>query len=113
MTVLKQVERSATVAFCPHANLLAMGTVAGAIDMSFSTSSVLEVCDLFWLCLGTAAAAARQARTCDLMSPRSLQVYRVDFASSAPALQPTGSAQAPERFNRLAWGPRDAAHAVG
>ena len=110
MTVLKQVERSATVAFCPHANLLAMGTVAGAIDMSFSTSSVLEVCYLLWL-LGT-AAGARQA-TCVLMSPRSLQVYRVDFASSAPALQPTGSAQAPERFNRLAWGPRDAAHAVG
>lgn len=61
MTVLKQVERSATVAFCPHANLLALGTVAGAIDMSFSTSSVLEVCDLLWL-LGTAAAGAQDLR---------------------------------------------------
>ena len=43
MPVLKSVDRSATVAFCPVAPLLAAGTVAGAIDMSFSTSSVLEV----------------------------------------------------------------------
>ena len=39
MTALKQVERSATVAFCPHANLLA---VVGAIDMNFSTSPSLQ-----------------------------------------------------------------------
>lgn len=43
MACIKQIERSATVAFCPSANLLAAGTVAGAIDMSFSTNSVLEV----------------------------------------------------------------------
>jgi protein transport protein SEC31 len=43
MPHLKQIERSATVGFCPGAPLLAAGTVAGAIDMSFSTNSVLEV----------------------------------------------------------------------
>jgi hypothetical protein len=39
------IDRSATVGWCPvqGPSLLACGTVAGAIDMSFSTSSVLEV----------------------------------------------------------------------
>ena len=48
MAPLKQVERASTVAFCPAAGrlLLAAGTVAGAIDMSFSTSSVLEIFSL-------------------------------------------------------------------
>ncbi|KAF8071322.1 SEC31B [Scenedesmus sp. PABB004] len=40
---LMQIDRSATVAFAPGGPFLAAGTVAGAIDMSFSTSSVLEV----------------------------------------------------------------------
>eukprot|EP00201_Polytomella_parva_P000598 CAMPEP_0175077168 /NCGR_PEP_ID=MMETSP0052_2-20121109/23216_1 /TAXON_ID=51329 ORGANISM="Polytomella parva, Strain SAG 63-3" /NCGR_SAMPLE_ID=MMETSP0052_2 /ASSEMBLY_ACC=CAM_ASM_000194 /LENGTH=971 /DNA_ID=CAMNT_0016346555 /DNA_START=120 /DNA_END=3032 /DNA_ORIENTATION=+ len=43
MPILKEIERSATVAFCPQSSLLAAGTVAGAIDISFSTSSILEV----------------------------------------------------------------------
>ncbi|KAG2498995.1 hypothetical protein HYH03_003181 [Edaphochlamys debaryana] len=43
MPYIKQIERSAIGAFCPHAPFLAAGTVAGAIDISFSTSSVLEV----------------------------------------------------------------------
>lgn len=45
MPALKKIDRSATLAFCPHAppGLIAVGSVAGAIDMSFSTSSVLEV----------------------------------------------------------------------
>ncbi|KAG1669386.1 hypothetical protein FOA52_004037 [Chlamydomonas sp. UWO 241] len=75
MTVLKRIDRNATVGFAPHSGLMAAGTVAGAIDMSFSTSSVLEL-------------------------------YALDFASSGDALPMVGSAQAPERFNRLAWGPR-------
>jgi hypothetical protein len=42
--MLKTLERSATVAWCPAAGgLLAAGTVAGAIDPTFSTNSVLEV----------------------------------------------------------------------
>ncbi|GFR43886.1 hypothetical protein Agub_g5015 [Astrephomene gubernaculifera] len=43
MPYLRQIDRSATGAFCPHAPFLAAGTVAGAIDISFSTSSVLEI----------------------------------------------------------------------
>lgn len=39
------LERNALVGLCPTAPLMALGTVAGAIDMSFSTSSVLEVRD--------------------------------------------------------------------
>lgn len=41
---LKEIERSATYTFCPTAPFLATGSVAGAIDLSFSTSSQLEVC---------------------------------------------------------------------
>jgi hypothetical protein len=39
------IDRSASVGWCPvgHQPLLAAGTQSGAIDMSFSTSSVLEV----------------------------------------------------------------------
>lgn len=43
MVPLKQLDRSATVSFCPGSSLLAAGTVAGAIDISFSTNSTLEV----------------------------------------------------------------------
>jgi protein transport protein SEC31 len=39
---IKGVDRSATLAFCPTAPFLAAGSVAGAIDLSFSTSSALE-----------------------------------------------------------------------
>lgn len=39
------IDRSASMGWCPvgHQPLLAAGTQSGAIDMSFSTSSVLEV----------------------------------------------------------------------
>lgn len=44
MALLKTVDRSATVAFCQNApQFLAAGSVAGAIDLSFSTNSHLEV----------------------------------------------------------------------
>jgi protein transport protein SEC31 len=41
--MLKYADRSANVAFCPYSHLLAMGSVAGAIDVNFSTNSVVEV----------------------------------------------------------------------
>jgi hypothetical protein len=41
--LLKTAERSATVSFCQNGPYLAAGSVAGAIDLSFSTSSQLEV----------------------------------------------------------------------
>lgn len=43
MASLKHVERTATFSFCQNAPFLAAGSVAGAIDLSFSNSSVLEV----------------------------------------------------------------------
>lgn len=55
---LKQIERSATGAFCPHGPFLAAGTVAGAIDMSFSTNSVLEAS------VGLGEAAGRYHHCC-------------------------------------------------
>ncbi|KAK3253493.1 hypothetical protein CYMTET_37261 [Cymbomonas tetramitiformis] len=43
MAPLKMIERSATVAFSPTAPYMAAGTMAGAIDLSFSSSASLEV----------------------------------------------------------------------
>lgn len=40
---VKQVNRCATVAFSPTAPYIATGTMAGAIDLSFSTTACLEV----------------------------------------------------------------------
>lgn len=40
---IKEIERSAMFTFCPCGPYLAAGSVAGAIDLSFSTSSQLEV----------------------------------------------------------------------
>lgn len=81
--VLGRTERSATVAFAPagssHGNMgyLCAGTVAGAFDMSFSTTATLEIFSL------------ENCRT-----PQGLEV-----------MQKKGKdAQSHERFHRLAWG---------
>ena len=43
MTQMKKIARSATVAYSPGGKYMALGTVAAAVDLSFSTSSTLEV----------------------------------------------------------------------
>ncbi|KAL4586251.1 hypothetical protein LXL04_010886 [Taraxacum kok-saghyz] len=43
---IKEVNRSASVAFAPEAPLIAAGTMAGAVDMSFSSSANLEIFQL-------------------------------------------------------------------
>jgi len=45
---LRQVDRTATIAWSPghHRPFLATGTVAGALDASFSSSTELEIFDL-------------------------------------------------------------------
>ncbi|KAG9459646.1 hypothetical protein H6P81_004154 [Aristolochia fimbriata] len=43
MACIKGVSRSATVAFAPAAPYLAAGTMAGAVDLSFSSSANLEI----------------------------------------------------------------------
>ncbi len=62
MAPLKALDRSATVAYCPGSGLMAAGTVAGAIDMSFSTSSTLDVSAMITFdaprCAGTCVAHA-------------------------------------------------------
>lgn len=42
----KEVDRSALVAFAPDAPFFAAGTMAGAVDMSFSSSANLEIFNL-------------------------------------------------------------------
>ena len=43
---LKQISRSGTVAFAPTSSYMAVGTMAGAIDLAFSSTPVLEVYQL-------------------------------------------------------------------
>ncbi|XP_022018233.1 protein transport protein SEC31 homolog B isoform X1 [Helianthus annuus] len=43
---IKEVNRSASVAFAPDAPYIAAGTMAGAVDMSFSSSANLEIFQL-------------------------------------------------------------------
>mmetsp|Transcript_24380 Transcript_24380/g.43410 ORF Transcript_24380/g.43410 Transcript_24380/m.43410 type:complete len:1160 (-) Transcript_24380:43-3522(-) len=74
MSHLKQISRSSTVAFSPSGQYLALGTVAAAVDMSFSTSSTLEVVKLD---------------------------YSSTDKTLTPLGSPVGAV---ERFNRLAWG---------
>ncbi|KDD72951.1 hypothetical protein H632_c2699p0, partial [Helicosporidium sp. ATCC 50920] len=75
MAAVKRIDRSATIAFSPVGPFLAAGSVAGAIDLSFSTSSVLEIFDL------------------DLAS------------SNGELRLAGAPVQAPERFSRLTWAP--------
>lgn len=70
---IKSIERSAMFTFSPSAPFLAAGSVAGAIDLSFSTSSQLEIFSL------------------DYASPARL------LQPVGPAIQ------APERFSKLSW----------
>ncbi|PSC76171.1 transport SEC31-like protein B isoform B [Micractinium conductrix] len=76
MTVLKHAQRSATLSFAPGAGhgFLAAGSVAGAIDLSFSSSSQLEIFRV------------------DFADDRS----ELKLAGAAVT--------APERFCRVAWG---------
>ncbi|GMP61021.1 hypothetical protein CsSME_00023647 [Camellia sinensis var. sinensis] len=43
MACVKGVNRSASVAFAPDAPYMAAGTMAGAVDLSFSSSANLEI----------------------------------------------------------------------
>lgn len=116
MAVLKQAQRSATLSFCPAGPFLAAGSVAGAIDLSFNSTSQLEV--------GTAcapaacwSAAVLSSRPCSFPAcpslhlaptPRAhaLQIFQLDFADGSSELKLAGAAvAAPERFCRLCWGP--------
>lgn len=46
MSCIKRVDRSAYVAMAPEAPFIAAGTMAGAVDLSFSSSSNLEIFEL-------------------------------------------------------------------
>jgi len=109
MTLLT-IERSATVGFCPvAAPFIAAGTAAGTVDISFSTSSVLEVSQ----CLQDDCRPAKHARvSCARfdLEIRHMQVFSLNFASSDASPVLSGAVPVPERFHRIAWGskPSDA-----
>ncbi|KAI8847667.1 hypothetical protein BC829DRAFT_444455 [Chytridium lagenaria] len=75
---LREVNRTATIAWSPsakHLPLLATGTVAGALDASFSTNAELEIFDL-----------------------------NLNNTDGSTNLRRLGSITSTARFNRLAWG---------
>ncbi|KAI9208496.1 uncharacterized protein BJ171DRAFT_419511 [Polychytrium aggregatum] len=77
---LRSVDRTATIAWSPgkHSPLLATGTVAGAFDASFNSSTSLEIFDL--------------------------NLDSVPGTEGASRLKKVGSISSNARFNRLAWG---------
>ncbi|KAF5196242.1 transport protein SEC31-like protein, partial [Thalictrum thalictroides] len=74
MACIKGVNRSASVAISPDSPYLAAGTMAGAVDLSFSSSANIEIFKL------------------DFQSNQDTDLSLVGESPSA------------ERFNRLAWG---------
>ncbi|KAJ3030236.1 protein transport protein S31 [Rhizophlyctis rosea] len=85
---IRHIDRTATVAWSPgqHAPLLASGTVAGALDASFSTTTELEIFDL-----------------------------NLNDTEGGKKLRRLGVTNASARFNRLAWGslPNDTSRPYG
>ncbi|KAJ3561102.1 hypothetical protein NP233_g10405 [Leucocoprinus birnbaumii] len=79
---LKEIHRTSTFAWSPEASLplLATGTVAGALDESFSNESQLEI----W-------------------APDFLDKHEFELGAD-PARGPKGTVTDTSRFNRLAWG---------
>ncbi|OSX63731.1 hypothetical protein POSPLADRAFT_1169143 [Postia placenta MAD-698-R-SB12] len=88
---LKEVHRTSTFAWSPSPSLplLATGTVAGALDESFSNNGQLEV----W-------------------APDFLDKNQYDLGGDGQA-GPKASVTTTSRFNRLAWGYADGARARG
>ena len=126
---LCQVQRSATAAFSPTTPYVALGTMAGAIDLSFSSSACLEVfrLDLSSKTTGSSATSGSAGRQSAHSSPvhAAADVSPDDFfgglgspdnrpgglgqsksseSASAGELPLVGSAPAGDRFNRLSWG---------
>jgi protein transport protein SEC31 len=103
---IKRAGRSATVSFCGNAPFLAAGSVAGAIDLNFSTTSVLEVRALSWAILDGRSPSIIFSCCRPGTTWRFLQVFSLELSSPDHELQLAGAAvQAPERFSRLCWGP--------
>ena len=67
MVQLKQITRNATFAWSPARGkpLIASGTIAGAVDASFSQDSELEIWDLD---LDNSGASAFELQTCAKVS---------------------------------------------
>lgn len=88
MVLVRYIERSAVVSFCPSAPYLLAGSAASAIDLNFSTASVLEV---------------HNKPSAKLNKP--IQVFKVNFDSPPPELPPASNPLVVgERFHSCTWG---------
>ncbi|KAI8811836.1 hypothetical protein BJ742DRAFT_795709 [Cladochytrium replicatum] len=89
---IRWVDRTATVAWSPgqHSPLLALGTIAGALDASFSTNTELEIFDL------NISSSSTQLPSFGPHEPTRGNLRRVGAVSTTA------------RFNRLVWGGYDA-----
>lgn len=93
---LKEVKRTAAVAWSPPLQtnpLLATGTLAGALDASFSTNAELEIHDLQLEDKGHGTLSTKTSITCPSRYVCCPRVERAQFAYCHVFV----------RFNRLAW----------
>ncbi|KAJ1341698.1 hypothetical protein BSLG_003719 [Batrachochytrium salamandrivorans] len=88
---IRSIERNSTLAWAPGNQevLLALGTVAGALDASFSSTTELE---LFDINISHQQEQDSSSSTAATKQP------------SPHAMRKVGSVQVNARFNRLAWG---------
>ena len=107
---VKQVNRCATVAFAPTSPYIATGTMAGAIDLSFSTTACLEVRTprVIHPKVGTLTRPrlASPELLLTFVTPSvSPQIFKLDYSNPSTDMPLAGGAVAAnERFHRLVWG---------
>ena len=101
---IKEIPRSATVAWSPSPqapSLIACGTVAGAIDSSFSVRSYLSLPTRPARCSSRIAAVSRDP---DTQVTGTIDIFDINLGTNDLEVVSKGSVEADERFHRLAWG---------
>jgi len=103
---LKEIHRTSTFAWSPYASLplLATGTVAGALDESFSNESQLEIWAPDFLDKDEYDLGRE-----GLHGPKAFVTDNARYDLFFPTPQFSNAS----RFNRLAWGSNDSAHPQG
>lgn len=98
---MREVKRTVAIAWSPPAQtspLLAMGTLAGAMDASFSTLAELEIYDL---------------RLDDKAASEPTQKTTISAPSRHACIQDAPGVTLALRFNRLAWSSHNSTSADG
>lgn len=118
---LKEIQRTSTFAWAPFSRtpLLATGTVAGALDASFTNDSQLEIWDLDFMNKdeGSIGGEGQKGPTASVTTHSRFVQHTSTFAHIRRQNWELGTDHEPLflyfRFNRLAWGSGDGTRSKG